>query len=545
MSIRSGIKAARLGASVLALTIAAPWGAPVRAATLGPTSFGVNCQPGSWQCGNPAAAVAMAQAIHASFYRARGSVPHLLYPCGTFGGCTPTYVTANIDPIAQDNAPDTTSCTGITSYPVKVADISAFHVGSPFTADFIPPTAAICAVGATSAGGANFLSIDTRPSQYVNATSFTGLIGVGGFITLLTAASPPVPFELTVFNPTYQGKPADGPVLDQYGAPCTSDFCDLMYSTRLNYMVTSLPAPPLWIAQGNETDGGVSASCGGGLSSKIATTADITTLQTACTASSHVTISMNGDWGDLGNSTLVGQIQKIHDACSVAHLLNLKCSDGGVEIIGTQYAYADWEWNVCNVPSQLACRRGADVNNQFGFIKSVGQDVSSQKLATVCDVNAGTYTPPYLNTAHKAHADRALALITEAGLIGPTHPDYWNGHYYGLAPEGVAGMYAWVKSQINGKPIVFDETSVYGKSAVDVHRQIKFIQALGALYAAWWNQSDSSGTDSSATSLTGQFNGSDPAAVPIQPITGVAWNLEMTGAAPNVLNGFPIPLAPC
>ena len=490
--------------------------------------MGVNCTPNATQCGNPAATVAMLQATHAQIYRLRITAPHLLYPGQTYGVGTPAVPTQNVDPVAMVNGPpDTTTCPGITSYPVKLSSAAGFSTG-PVAADFLPIGTQICAKNGLT------INVDHLPSQYVYTNQNWGLVGAGNLVALVQAAN--IRIEATVFNAAQPGNAADAPVLDQNGAPCSTSACDAMFKIRVAYLLSQFAqtgALPELISTGNEEDGGASAACGNGASVTLHTYSDLTTLQATCT----VTVSLNGDWGDLGDTDMHAQIQKMRDECTVAHANGLKCVDGGIEIIGAELWYADWLWNICT--PQDTCRKQADIFQQWGFSKSLGQDNFAQNLQTTCQ----TFVPPYLNTAHENHALRAKAILTEEARTGPDATDLINFHWYEVPWQGALPM--WLEAQATTrKPIMFDEVGVYARSAVDTLRHLGGGIISGAAYFFWWNEEGASGT-THAVGLTDAFSGTDPNLVPIRPQTGGIWNSWITGGGPNLLSGTAQPQPFC
>lgn len=531
---------------------------------------GMNCTVVSNACQTTASQVPVAQALHMQSVRVRIVRPHLIYQGTTYGQGTAHYVMQNFDPIAYAAGSPDTTC-GFTDYPIHVNNAAQFTTGA-VVADFLDPSLSpqICAVAAP------IIYLTQPPTYYLNTNTFTSGIGGGGTIALLQAGG--IGVHLNFFNPDYRGdNSADGPLVDQTGstASCTigvQTMCDTMYKTAIQFTLnlvaltgtTAVPQAYL-LTQGNEEDGGVSAQCGSGAGSPNPTsllqqgTTALNALQTNCISMPPVgftaqTLTMNGDWGDLGVSTtpnlaMTHQIQKLRDLCTVAHSLSppALCSDGGIETSGIEAAYLDELWNKCTVttlcfcPTQLACRQAADIFQQWGFNKSAKQAFNQQNLQTSCQ----TFTPPYLPTHAGIIASRAESIILEEANAGsPQDVDQWNFHWYDVAGQGFAPAINFF-SKLTGKPPMADEVSIYTNSWPDMVRLMGYASvSMQLVDIEWWNQGGGGGD----ASLSGGYactSGCSPSQVTVLPNTGAVWNAYFTGQPIQSVLGFAPPQPFC
>jgi len=510
-------------------------------------------------CGNTASQIPVARALNIKLIRTRIVRPHLINDgnVGTnFNLATAVYVTGDFDPIAAANAPDTT-CSPTADYQIKVSSVSPFHVGDTITADFIDPSGtppAICAINAP------YIYVTKAPSYFISTKSLVSGIGNGNTLALQQAVG--ILMHLTVFNPSYAGtNVADGPLLAQNGSVCatgTPTFCDTLYTNAITYLNSLIAATgvgsdvyPYLMEPGNEENGGVSVNCGTNPTNTQLLTSGLsglTSAQSACTTAQHVTLTMNGDWGDLGATTadltMVYQIQKMRDLCTVAHSVGALCSDGGQEINGIESAYLDYLWNYCTAPSVLNCRQQADIFQQWGYNKSAGQAFNfSGNLVTSCQYpNTG---PPggYLPNHAQIVADRTEALLAEDANVGNTSTDLWDFHYYDVPGQGMSSAVAHFNAT-TGKPPMAGEAATYTYSQNDMIRFLGWAQHMGIRILAWWNQGGGTGRDSS---LSGTYTctTSPCAAVPITSQVGTVWNAYFTGQRPQTINGYPPPSPFC
>jgi hypothetical protein len=492
------------------------------------TGFGVQCTPSaSNQCGGgPAGIVAMAVALHAQILRVRVSIPHPIYDGGTYGSGTSSTLQADYDPILAANCtPDATgcpasltACPGYLAYGLKMVSASGFTVGDTISTDFIPPGATLCAKSGST------IYTRTPPTAYVSIQKLnSNAFGPSGTIAL--AAAQGIAIDLTVFNSPSGGGAADGPILDQTGAICTTSGCDAMFEARVAYMLGQMaPVVPAVVSVGNEEDGGFSATCSDGVNPPTAP-------QSVCL----VTLIYNGDYGDGGTSgdtDMHAYLQKLHDVCQEVHLISsAKCTDSGLMTVSTQLAFWRYEFEgVATTASQLE----ADIYQQAGFTKSAGQFSKQSKLPTSCNV----FIPGLSNDAY-ARIARYMSILTDDAQVGPTHADLVNTHWYDVPWQTHVWALNWLATTA-GKPIMANEIGAYSISAVDALQKIIGARRAKLVWAEWWNE-ESSGNAVLARALSDPYSGTVVSQVPLRG-NGQAWVSYLTTNQPNVLTGTSMPL---